>query len=137
MKLFSLIIIIIFGSSFFVNAQNDNRGKRAEKIEALKIAFITQKLDFTSEEAQRFWPVYNRYENEIKQAISNNKSGGDALENEERVLNVKKKYRSEFMKVIGQPKTNNLFIAEREFRGILMRHLKNKLGNNPNKSFRK
>jgi len=137
MKLFLLIITFVFGGSTFVNAQNDNRGKRAEKIQALKIAFITQKLDFTSDEAQRFWPVYNRYESEIKQVMQNNRNGGDAIDGEERILSVKKKYRSEFIKVIGQPKTNNLFNAEREFRGVLMRHLKNKQNSKTNNSFRK
>jgi hypothetical protein len=63
-----------------------------------------------------------------------NKLGGDAIDNEEKVLNVKKRYRSEFIKVLGQQKTNTLFNAEKEFRGVLMRQLKNKQGNN---SFRK
>ena len=38
---------------------------RAEKIQSLKIAFITQKLQLTPDEAQKFWPVYNQYDNEI------------------------------------------------------------------------
>ncbi len=54
------------------------------------------------------------------------------LYNEQNILNVKKRYRSEFTRVLGQPKTNNLFHAEREFRGVLMRHLKNKQANRPN-----
>lgn len=33
-----------------------------ERIKALKIAFITEKLELTGEEAAQFWPVYNRYE---------------------------------------------------------------------------
>ena len=35
--------------------------KWAEKIQAEKIAFITTELDLTPEEAQVFWPVYNKY----------------------------------------------------------------------------
>ena len=35
----------------------------AEKIQAKKIAFFTEKLQLTSVEAQRFWPVYNEYVN--------------------------------------------------------------------------
>ena len=142
MKKLLFAIAIILGSFSFVTAQPDDKQNRAEKVQALKIAFITQKLDFTSEEAQRFWPVYNRYETEINQVmLSNKRGGGDVIDNEEKVLNIKKRYRTDFIKVIGQPKTNTLFNAEREFRGVLMRHLKNKQGNRqgnkPNNSLRK
>jgi hypothetical protein len=128
MKRFLLIMIISFTSFASLQAQEYNREKRTEKIQSLKIAFITQKLDLTADEAQRFWPVYNRYETEIRQVMTDNKSVGDAIDNEEKVLNVKKKYKPEFIKVIGQPRTNTLFNAEREFRGVLMRQLKNKQG---------
>ena len=128
MKRFLLIMIISFTSFASLQAQEYNREKRTEKIQSLKIAFITQKLDLTADEAQRFWPVYNRYETEIRQVMADNKSVSDAIDNEEKVLNVKKKYKPEFIKVIGQPRTNTLFNAEREFRGVLMRQLKNKQG---------
>ncbi len=135
MKQFLLVIAILLASFSYTKAQPGNKQNRADKIQALKIAFITQKLEFTPDEAQRFWPVYNRYEAEMRQAMIDKRSG-DVLENEEKVLNVKKRYRSDFIKVIGQPKTNNLFNAEKEFRGVLMRHLKNKQGYKPNNSLR-
>lgn len=37
-----------------------------ERIEALKIGFITEKLSLTPAEAQQFWPVYNAYMEEKK-----------------------------------------------------------------------
>lgn len=133
MKHFLFIIAILLTSFSYTIAQPGNKQNRADKIQALKIAFITQKLEFTSDEAQRFWPVYNRYDDEIRQAMIDKRTG-DILENEEKVLNVKKRYRAEFIKVIGQPKTNNFFKAEKEFRAVLMRHLKNKQGNKTNNS---
>jgi hypothetical protein len=128
MKQLILIFALSLGSLSIVNAQNDNRQPKTEKVQALKIAFITQKLELTSDEAQRFWPVYNRYETEIVQVMTDNKLSGDAIDNEEKVLNVKKRYKSEFIKVIGQAKTNTLFNSEREFRGVLMRQLKARPG---------
>jgi hypothetical protein len=128
MKQLILILTFFFGSFSFVNAQNENK---AEKVQALKIAFITQKLELTSAEAQNFWPVYNRYETDLRQVMKDNRGGGDAIDNEEKVLNVKKKYRTEFNRVIGPQKTNILFNAEREFRGVLMRQLKGKHGGKP------
>lgn len=126
MKQLILILTLFFGSLSFVNAQNDTKENRTEKVQALKIAFITQKLELTSAEAQKFWPVYNRYETDLRQVMKDNRSGGDVIDNEEKVLNIKKKYRTEFTSVIGPSKTNILFNAEREFRGVLMRQLKGK-----------
>ena len=132
MKKYILILTLFFGSFSLVNAQGGgDKENKKEKIEALKIAFITQKLELSADEAQKFWPVYNRYEAEIWQVIKDNKTGGDALDNEEKLLNVKKKYRNEFNKVIGQPKTTTLFNSEREFRGVLMRQLKGKHDGKP------
>ena len=134
MKQFLLVLILFTGSFTLLKAQDtrqDIKEGRSERIQSLKIAFITQKLELSADEAQKFWPVYNRYETEIRQAYKDSKAGdGDAIDNEEKVLNVKKKYRIEFIKVIGPPKTNILFNSEREFRGVLMRHLKDKPHNN-------
>lgn len=43
-------------------AQNPRMGH--EKIEASKIAFFTQKLDLSADEAKIFWPIYNDYQKE-------------------------------------------------------------------------
>ena len=122
MKNFLLTILITF-SIFIAGAQQPDN-KKGERLQALKIAFITHKLDLTSEEAQRFWPVYNMYETELKQLMVANK-GGDVIDNEEKVLNLRKRYRSEFVRVVGQPKMNKLFMAEKDFRGALLRKLRN------------
>lgn len=36
--------------------------ERQERLKALKVAFITEKLEFTADEAQKFWPIYNAIE---------------------------------------------------------------------------
>jgi hypothetical protein len=52
-------------------AQGGRRGpmmeENKEKIKAHKIAFITERLNLTTQEAEKFWPVYNEHE-----AIMNN-----------------------------------------------------------------
>jgi hypothetical protein len=40
-----------------------NMEKRKEKMEALKVAFITEELDLSQEEWQIFWPIYNEFKN--------------------------------------------------------------------------
>jgi hypothetical protein len=37
-----------------------------DRIRALRVAFITDKLNLTPEESEKFWPVYNQYEAEQK-----------------------------------------------------------------------
>ncbi|MDQ2718978.1 MAG: hypothetical protein M3Z26_04350 [Bacteroidota bacterium] len=126
MKKYLFILIILFGSFGIAKAQNQaNPNAQTEKIQELKIAFITQKLQLSSGEAEKFWPVYNQYENEIKSARQENKNG-DVLDNEEKLLNIRKKYKPEFEKILGPKKINQLFNVEREFRNVLIRQLKNR-----------
>jgi hypothetical protein len=41
-----------------ISAQNANR----QRLDAYKIAFFTKRLNLTSKEAEKFWPVYNEYQ---------------------------------------------------------------------------
>ena len=40
-------------------------GQRGEKLESLRIAFITNKLSLTTAESEKFWPIYNVYRKEV------------------------------------------------------------------------
>ena len=60
-RFFYFFMIAGLITSFFdVTAQDDQSGI-ASKIYARKIAFFTEKLALTPEEAEKFWPVYNEY----------------------------------------------------------------------------
>ncbi len=124
MKKYLFILLILLGS-FGITWAQDEGNPQAEKVNALKIAFITQKLQLSTAEAEKFWPVYNQYESEIKSLRANNKNG-DVLDNEEKLLNIRKKYKPPFEKILGPQKINQLFIAERDFRNVLIHQLKNR-----------
>ena len=113
----------MFSGTFSLANAQGNRGGRSEKVEALKIAFLTQKLQLTSAEAEKFWPVYNQYEDEIQSVRKDNKTS-DMLEGEQRLLDIRKKYRGSFEKILGAQKINTLYSAEKEFRSILIKRLK-------------
>lgn len=103
-----------------------------ERLEALKVAFLTRKLNLSSEEAQRFWPVYNKYTEEIRKTQREvRESNGNEIEGEEKILNIRKKYSTDFTKVLGAEKTNELFRAEREFRGMVQREMMNRQSQRP------
>ncbi|HMO33530.1 MAG TPA: hypothetical protein PKE63_01785 [Lacibacter sp.] len=101
--------------------------RQEEKIQALEIAFISRKLQLTTEEAQKFWPVYNEYKRDMHQVMQNNRPGPNrnVVDTEQKMVDVRKKYRERFSGVIGQPRMNQFFQAEREFRGVLLNRLKN------------
>jgi hypothetical protein len=122
MKKYILILFMTIGCFPGLKAQDPENDTRAEKIQSLKIAFITQKLQLTAGEAEKFWPVYNEYDNEIRSVPK----GGDAILTDQKLLDIRKKYMSPFQKVIGPQKLNKLFNAERDFRDILIRRLQNR-----------
>lgn len=122
MKKIVLILAIFFSGFTILHAQDDN-DPRGEKIQALKIAFITQKLNLTADEAQKFWPVYNQYDQEVRGIDKTN-----VIPAEEKLLNIRKKYQPSFEKVLGQQRLNKLFNAERDFRAVLIQRLKNRQG---------
>jgi len=59
MKMKLYVVILVLATSF--TFAQGNQEKR-EKIKALKVAFLTEKLALSSEEAQKFWPIYNAFE---------------------------------------------------------------------------
>lgn len=64
-KLISLLVVFIS-----VNAIAQDRPfiqKKKEQIKALKVAFITNELALTPDEASKFWPLYNGFEDKQKE----------------------------------------------------------------------
>ncbi len=103
------------------------------QIESVKAAFITQKLDLTPEESKKFWPVYNNYHEELQQLVKKKnqqrrESGTppDELKMESDILELRKRYRDEFSKVLPSQKAAMVYPAEREFRQQLIQHLKHR-----------
>ena len=123
---FMTLLFSIAGTAVAQQQQPDS--KQEEKIQALEIAFISRKLNLTTDDAQKFWPVYNEYKRDIRQVMINQKNNPnkDVVDNEQRIIDVRKKYRDRFVGVIGQPRMNKFFQAEREFRGVLLNQLKNR-----------
>jgi hypothetical protein len=125
MKKILLILVMALGISVVSNAQDDDGGKgNGSRIEALKIAYLTKKLNLSTDEAQKFWPIYNQYMVEIRKTrmdARQNKEG--ELPTEEKLLNIRKKYNGEFNKALSNEKVNTFFKAEKEFGTVLQKEL--------------
>ena len=119
MKKFLLIAAILMGSFFAATAQDDQPGdenKRQEKIKALYVAYITQELNLTADEAQKFWPVHTQFENELKTV----KSDMPELEKQQAVLNIKKRYQADFNRILNPKRCEHFFRINGEFKRKLL-----------------
>jgi len=113
------LLLVSFAFSFLMGvAQNGNR------LEALKIAYVTKRLDLSPEEAQKFWPIYNQYAEELKRArqdaIRGNKS---EIELDESLLNIRKKYSVSFGQAISPQKIDTFFKSEKEFGAYVQKEM--------------
>lgn len=61
MKKIIILLLFLVPSMFNSVGQQDRKPPR-EKIEQLRIAFLTERLDLSVDEGQAFWPLYNEYE---------------------------------------------------------------------------
>src|SRR6478735_794152 len=111
------ILVLALATSAFAQP-----GKSREDVKAFKVGYITTELSLSSEEAQKFWPVYNEFQdkldklhNERKEMLKSAKAKGgiDSLSNsevekivdkemvlQEKELQIKKEFHSKVKNVL-------------------------------------
>jgi hypothetical protein len=115
-----------------------------EKIKAQKVAFITQKLSLTPQEAQVFWPVYNEYDQKRNTILSQRRNTSVYYNQNEEKLSEKEtdeiiskyvqlqkeeaslldEYNAKFRKILSAKKVMKLYVAEVEFKNFLLRQIR-------------
>jgi Spy/CpxP family protein refolding chaperone len=119
-------------------------GAAREKIETAKIGFITNRLNLTSEQAPKFWPVYNEYnakKQEIRRALRPFKTASATATDEQLLADMKemihlrqkevdleKDYMNRFLKVINPRQLAQLYHTEQDFRKELLKMLRDQRG---------
>lgn len=135
-----LIVICLIGIlGFPAMAQEDAEARR--KIESARIALITDRLDLTPEQAEKFWPVYREYNQERDalrrefQEARGNVSRENLTEEEsqrlldlgmkikEQQLALEKKYSNRLSDIISNRQLLALRKAEDDFRNMLLQRL--------------
>jgi hypothetical protein len=117
------ILFLICTLSLF-SQQNNPDETDGSRIEALKIAYITKKLNLSPDEAQRFWPIYNNYANEMREVRrEQRKNNTSELETEEKYLRIRKKYNTEFSRALNPDKVNTFFRSEKDFGNFVQKEL--------------
>ena len=124
--------------------QEEDRNSKKEKIQALKVAYITEKLALTPEQAQVFWPIYNTYGDRMSEIYSTERTiikesraqfetmdeetAKKTLESiqsfEEQKLEARKTLLSNLRNKISYKKTLILLKSEGDFRRDLLRKLR-------------
>lgn len=117
-----IILLILIYSGVAIGARAQEEQKELNRLQAYKIAFLTRKLNLSPDEAQKFWPIYNKYEDELRAVrIENRQNKTSEIVTEEKILNIRKKYNEEFSKALPNEKVNTLFRSEREFSNIVQK----------------
>lgn len=145
-----LLVWLPFAVAVLMTKTADAQGSRRpvlEKLEAQRVAHITNELDLTTQEAQTFWPIYNEFKAE-EQAMKisfRGKLGGAGrirdlsdeeaqrhinhmLEFEQKQLDLKVKYTKKFIGVLPIQKVAMLPEAERGFREKVVRRISERGG---------
>lgn len=120
---FLMLAVCISTLATYAGEDPFQEGGKGDKIESLRIAFISQHLNLTPEEAQKFWPVYNAYRADMETLRKNFKMGPEgpqptadqSLDFDQKKLDLKKKYKVQFEAAIGKQKVDQLYNLEREF----------------------
>jgi hypothetical protein len=131
-----LIICFLFCFSGRAFSQGD-------KVEALRVNFIEKRLELTKNESEKFWPVYNEYNDKVKALRKNLRQSykkspeniGDKeaedlyqldIKTKQAEVDLHKSYSEKLKGIIGVKKMVKLRIAEDDFKRELIKNINDK-----------
>lgn len=134
-----LMFVILSAAGFSAQAQGRHHD-RIDKIESARTAYLTQKMNLTADQAQKFWPLYNEFDAKRRDVKKQSRvfKGGN-LENltdaqlkegintmfsiRQKELDLEKDYAEKFQKVISIRQLATMYKGEREFTKVLLQKL--------------
>lgn len=144
MKQLLMLMFVFLAACLIAGAQDPNEAghppadpKAMERINNLRIAYLTEKLELSPGQAERFWPVYREFSlermkirNELRLAQQSlDPDNPDPVRQQElidlglkvrqRELDLEKDYSGRLLKVISAQQLINLRQGEREFADIV------------------
>ncbi len=140
-KTILLTALIAFCLTSFAQRPGEGDRSSRDKIKEWRTAFITEKLALTTAEAEKFWPLFNQKDNELKQVRKairqTDRQEVEGLTNEEaeklilrhfslreKELNIQIKYFEKLKTAIPAKKIAKLPLIEREFKRMLMQKIR-------------
>jgi len=144
---FKITLSIILGVFLSLSslAQGPQHGGN-ERLRAMKVGMITQDINLTESQAEKFWPVYNNFEDERSQIFRKIRqlsrkdetlTSDDLVKRQDQImalrqqeLDLTKSYKESFLKVISIQQYAKLMDTERRFNQMLLEKLKERKGRN-------
>ncbi|MCR9171658.1 MAG: hypothetical protein NXI10_04150 [bacterium] len=143
-----LLVLLLITFSFDAYSQpprGRKPGQKKERVKQLKIAFFTEELDLSEEEAEKFWPIYNEMEEKVREekkkkntATMAIKNGFDTMSDKEieskmkevldariREAEIEKEYLEKIGDTIGFKKAAKVVSLEAQFKRELVKRLAN------------
>ncbi len=140
-----VLLIMLCGAAKAQPPGPEDRKEKREEVESMKIGFITKALDLSTEESQKFWPVYNQFNNELDQLRKDHRGQAMKLRNNideisdkelevlvdselefrQAELDIRKKYQNQFKQVLPMKKVAKLYKADEDFKRELLKMLNN------------
>ncbi|MFK7921835.1 MAG: hypothetical protein AB8H47_07750 [Bacteroidia bacterium] len=151
MKKYILIsLAAVFSLNLLWSQNHEIPPSKQEQFESIRIAFLTQKLSLSSEEAKVFWPVYDAYREELKQVYRRRRRIERRIQSEldemteiqmERLSNhyinlqkdeyeIRAKYHESFKEVLTPRKIILLYKAESDLNREILKRLRENRQNN-------
>ena len=140
-RVIKYIFICVFCVVAFAAAAQP--GTKRDKIDALRVSFISSKVNFTTQESQLFWPLYNEYNDKadalkkaflqqfIRNIDYNTASDKEAeayllaeLTLKQKEYELSKEYYEKFKKVLPIKKIALIRRAEEDFKKELIKNIK-------------
>jgi hypothetical protein len=117
-----------------VDVDNVRDPQARERIRAAHAAYITQRLELTTDEAEKFWPVYREFAEKRRQLrfemlkqrrseASDQEILNRDLELKQKELDLEKEYTKKLSDIISPEKLVKLRQAEADFRRLLLKQL--------------
>jgi hypothetical protein len=101
--------------SMFLNASaiaQDDAGN-GNKIREKMTEYVQKRLGLSKGEAERFNPVFLNYFNELRN--TNIQHGDDKLVLQQKIIDLRLRYRDQFKPIVGEKRSNDVFTYERDF----------------------
>lgn len=139
----NIMLFILLLSIAYAAAQPSSQDQK-DDIEARRIGFITKEVELTPQEAQTFWPVYNKYRAEVETLRKSratelmsarinfddytDEQVNKVIENEfsfrQKELDISRRYNEEFKKILPVKKVARLYRAEQLFKISLIKDMR-------------
>jgi hypothetical protein len=98
----------------------EGEGKNAEKMRQRMSEYIQNGLKISKPESERFSPVFIDYFNALRKTSQQYR--GDRLMLQQKIAELRLRYRDQFKPILGEQRSNNVFVYERKFVEEVKRH---------------